>query len=70
MRKEGHCPKHGQFELGQKDHHMEHFGEALQDALDQWGGTDLEKIQVTFTAMVSPNPGGIKEYIATITTAG
>ena len=71
MRKQGRCPKNGEFDPPKKDHHAEHFGEALQNALDQWDkNTDPSMIQVTFTAHVSENPGGIKEYFATITPAG
>ena len=49
-----------------KDRHMEHFEEALKDALRQWTGERDDNVEVTFHATVTANPGGIKEYRATI----
>jgi hypothetical protein len=49
---------------------MEHFDEAMKDALNQWpGGTDAEADAahpVTLEARVSTNPGGVREYIVKI----
>jgi hypothetical protein len=49
-----------------KDHHMQHFDEAMKEALKDWHGNGDEQVTVTFGAVVTPNPGGVKEYIVTI----
>jgi hypothetical protein len=49
------------FERPQKDNHMHNFEVALKDALSQSDGHD-RPVQITFQAIVSPNPGGVKEY--------
>lgn len=42
--------------------HMKHFGEAMEDALNNWSGQGDQNLNVTFQMTVSPNPGGVKEY--------
>ena len=69
-------PVTGRWEDGHehKENHEKHFGAAIQDALDQWADSseadDYEasdlKVEVTLEATITPNPGGIKEYRATI----
>jgi hypothetical protein len=51
-----HCdpPSHG--------NHMKHFDEAMEDALDNWNGQGDPTLDVKFQVVVSPNPGGVKEY--------
>ena len=44
------------------EQHMEHFDRALKNALDNWPSEDATGVTVTFTADVSKNPGGIKQY--------
>lgn len=48
------------------DQHLEHFGQALQDALNKWPTEDADNVQVTFMADIRKNPGGVKEYIVMI----
>ena len=58
-----------------KDNHGEHFGLAIQDALEQWANSSedqeetLERpdVHVVLEATITSNPGGIMEYRATIT---
>ena len=45
--------------------HMHHFEEAIEDALAHTNGSDQAQ-GVTFQMIVSPNPGGVKEYIVNI----
>jgi hypothetical protein len=45
-----------------KRDHMQNFDEAMQDALRNWHGKGDEPVTVTLQVVVSPNPGGIKEY--------
>jgi hypothetical protein len=51
-------PSHG--------NHMQHFDEALNQALANWSGPGNQPFDVTFQVVLSPNPGGVKEYIVTI----
>lgn len=46
--------------------HMQHFDEAMNAALANWNGQDGQPVEVTFQLKVSPNPGGVKEYIVNI----
>jgi hypothetical protein len=66
----GHWPSDPGHHDPSHDHHMEHFDEAMKDALNQWpGGTDAEADAahpVTLEARVSTNPGGVREYIVKI----
>jgi hypothetical protein len=41
---------------------MHHFDEAMEDALDKWNGQGDPTLEVSFQVVVSPNPGGVKEY--------
>lgn len=41
--------------------HMKNFDDAMNDALDNTNPSDRPQT-VTFQVIVSPNPGGIKEY--------
>jgi hypothetical protein len=50
-------PAHGQ--------HMKHFDDAMEDALNNTNPGEAAQ-SVTFQVVVSPNPGGVKEYIVTI----
>jgi len=50
-----------------KDNHMANFETAMKDALRQHGCAGDEQVNITFGAVVTPNPGGIKEYVVTIT---
>jgi hypothetical protein len=52
----------------EKDNHAVNFDKALRNALDQWREGDPTDVYVVFTATISKNPGGIKDYKATITT--
>jgi hypothetical protein len=61
-RKKCDQPSHG--------NHMHHFEEALDDALGQWGSGDPTDMSVTFEIVISPNPGGVKEYIVNIGGGG
>jgi hypothetical protein len=56
------------FNTPQHDNHMKNFGDALENALqaDDTNPSDQPQ-KVTFQVIVSPNPGGIKEYIVNIT---
>jgi hypothetical protein len=47
------------------DHHMDHFSEAMEDALRNTDSAEQPQ-SVTFQVLVSPNPGGVKEYIVNI----
>ena len=65
----GHWPPDPDHHDPSHDHHMDHFDEAMKDALNNWtGGADAEAVPaaVTFEVRVSPNPGGVKEYIVHI----
>ena len=44
---------------------MRHFDEAMEDALANTNPSDGPQ-NVTFQVVVSPNPGGVKEYIVNI----
>jgi hypothetical protein len=46
--------------------HMQHFEEAMNQALAQWNGNNDQTLNVTFKATVSANPGGVKEYIVNV----
>jgi len=61
--KTGH---HGPVDPPEKDHHMGNFDLALKDALKKWEPSDGTELRVTFAATISRNPGGIKEYFATL----
>jgi hypothetical protein len=50
-------PSHG--------NHMHHFDEAMEDALDHTNPSDGPQT-VTLQVLVSPNPGGVKEYIVNV----
>jgi hypothetical protein len=41
---------------------MKHFDEAMEDALENWNGQGDPTLDVKFQVVVSPNPGGVKEY--------
>jgi hypothetical protein len=45
--------------------HMRHFDEAMENALENTNPSDGAQ-SVTFQVVVSPNPGGVKEYIVNI----
>jgi len=45
---------------------MKCFGYALDKALDKWDSNDGSPVTVVFSAEVTPNPGGIKTYVAEI----
>jgi hypothetical protein len=65
----GHWPPDPDHHDPSYDHHMEHFDEAMKDALNHWTGeADAEAVAeaVTLQVRVSPNPGGVKEYIVNI----
>ncbi|HEY5662006.1 MAG TPA: hypothetical protein VIR59_14565 [Gaiellaceae bacterium] len=47
------------------DHHMDHFSEAMENALRNTDPSESPQ-GVSFQVLVSPNPGGVKEYIVTI----
>ena len=64
MKKTGHQPA----DPPEKDNHAVNFDKALRNALDQWHEGDPTEVYVVFTATISKNPGGIKDYKATITT--
>ncbi len=51
-------PSHG--------NHMQHFDEAMNQALATWNGAGDQAGGITFQVVVSPNPGGVKEYIVNI----
>jgi hypothetical protein len=53
-----------------KDNHMANFDEAMKDALKQHGGSGDKQVTVTFGVVVTPNPGGVKEYVVTISPGG
>jgi hypothetical protein len=44
---------------------MRHFDEAMENALENTNPSDGAQ-SVTFQVIVSPNPGGVKEYIVNI----
>jgi hypothetical protein len=58
-----------------QENHGEHFGLAIQDALNKWANSSEDQeqtperpdVHVVLEATITPNPGGIKEYRATIT---
>jgi hypothetical protein len=59
------------------ENHAEHFGFAIQDAISNWykgaeddeqEGPEVRDVRVVLDATITSNPGGIKEYHATITT--
>jgi hypothetical protein len=56
----------GEINPPEKNQHMRHFDAALKDALRQWQQSDGERLEVIFEAVVSSNPGGIREYRVTI----
>ena len=58
-----HCdpPSHG--------NHMHHFDEAMDDALGKWNGQGGQPVEVTFQVVVSPNPGGVSQYIVVVSDA-
>jgi hypothetical protein len=47
------------------DHHMDNFADAMEDALKHTNPSDQPQ-SVSFQVLVSPNPGGVKEYRVTI----
>jgi hypothetical protein len=51
-------PSHG--------NHMQHFDEAMNQALANWNGGGNQPSDVTFQVVLSPNPGGVKEYIVQV----
>jgi hypothetical protein len=53
-KKECNPPSHG--------NHMQHFDEALNQALANWNGAGNQPADVSFQVLVSRNPGGVKEY--------
>jgi hypothetical protein len=50
----------------EKDDHMKNFDKAIADALRKWNPDDGEKLSVQLEAHISPNPGGIKTYVAIV----
>lgn len=55
------------FDTPQHDNHMKNFGDAMEKALNADDTNPSDQPQkVTFQALVSPNPGGVKEYIVQI----
>lgn len=54
-------PSHG--------NHMQHFDEALNQALANWNGAGDQPVGVSFQVTLSPNPGGVKEYIVVVSDA-
>jgi hypothetical protein len=64
MKKTGNHP----VDPAEKNNHAANFDRALRKALDQWSEGDPTEVYVVFTATISKNPGGIKDYRATITT--
>ena len=57
--KEGHWPPHPKKDDPFHENHMQHFGQALEDALSDWPDRDLEGVEVKFVADFSKNPGGV-----------
>ena len=51
-------PSHG--------NHMQHFENALKDALNNWQWN--ETATLTFEVVISPNPGGIRDYHVTLSS--
>jgi hypothetical protein len=45
--------------------HSKNFDDAMEDALRNTNASDSPQ-NVTFQVIVSPNPGGVKEYIVNI----
>ena len=73
----GRFPKPPQPNADYKTDHGLHFGLAIQDALDNWAAStvageeeilETPDVYVVLEATITSNPGGIKEYRATITT--
>ena len=60
--KEGHWPPHPKRDDPFHENHMQHFGQALEDALSDWPDRDLEGVEVKFVADFSKNPGGVSQY--------
>ena len=50
-----------------KKDHAKGMEEALKDALNNWSGEQDQNVTVKFGFKVTPNPGGVKQYTATIT---
>jgi hypothetical protein len=59
-----------------KEDHEKHFGFAIQDALNRWAASsDADQdeslqtldVRVVLEATITPNPGGVSQYRATIT---
>ena len=48
--KEGHWPPHPKKDDPFHENHMQHFGQALEDALSDWPDRDLEGVEVKFVA--------------------
>jgi hypothetical protein len=61
-------PASGKKEINPPSHgnHMQHFDEAMNQALANWDGTGNQPMLITFQVVLSPNPGGVKEYIVNI----
>jgi hypothetical protein len=60
--KDGHWPPQPNHGNPFHDHHMQHFEQALQDALRDWPERDVAGIEVKFVADFSANPGGVSQY--------
>lgn len=61
-KKEINPPSHG--------NHMQHFDEAMNAALQNWNGSGGQPVSVTLQVVVSPNPGGVREYIVNVGDGG
>jgi hypothetical protein len=59
-------PRGGKYDPPKHDNHLRYFEAALDDALSNWNGSGDETVPVTFSALVSPNPGGVKTYIVKV----
>lgn len=73
----GRYPNPPQPNADYQENHGAHFGLAIQDALNNWvasseaGDEEIPEtpdVYVLLEATITSNPGGIKEYRATITT--
>ena len=54
-----------EFNSAQHGNHMRYFDDAMEDALRNTNPSGQAQ-SVTFQVVVSPNPGGVKEYIVNI----
>ena len=73
----GRYPKPPQKDADYQDNHGAHFAAAIQDALNVWVASseadedetpETHDVYVYLEATITSNPGGIKEYRATITS--